>query len=86
MEAACRAGGVQLMDGTMWVHSERTPFLLAAIRDKGTMGSITDVTSTFTFAGEPLPNMSPDSEHCADELRVSRRDPHDASFQTTHRG
>lgn len=51
MEAACRAGGVQLMDGTMWVHGERTPFLLAAVRDAATMGSITDVTSTFTFAG-----------------------------------
>jgi hypothetical protein len=52
MVAACAAHGVQLMDGTMWVHSPRAAHMRAALRS-GALGVLRDVASTFTFNAPP---------------------------------
>ena len=59
--AACAAAGVQLMDGTMFVHHARTHALAAALAE-GRVGSPRVVTSTFGFAG--------DTEFLGNDIRV----------------
>jgi len=54
MIAACRQHGVQLMDGTMWTHHERTPVMRHPIAD-GTLGRSRRVTSAFTFNWDEIP-------------------------------
>jgi predicted dehydrogenase len=44
----CAEHNVQLMDGTMWVHGERTADMAAILRS-GVLGALRDVTSTFTL-------------------------------------
>lgn len=48
MIAACRAHGVQLMDGVMWSHHPRTEAMRSAI-DAGKLGRLRTVTSAFSF-------------------------------------
>ncbi len=54
MIAACREHGVQLMDGTMWVHHARTPQMHRFI-DEGTLGHLRRVTSAFSFNWDQIP-------------------------------
>jgi len=54
MADACRQNGVQLMDGVMWVHHERT----AAMKQKlteGILGQLRRVTAAFTFNWDTIP-------------------------------
>lgn len=54
MADACRQNGVQLMDGVMWVHHQRT----AAMKEKignGTLGRLRRVTAAFTFNWNTVP-------------------------------
>lgn len=46
---ACEKSGVQLMDGTMWMHHPRTKALKMKIDDGQALGDIKEVTATFTF-------------------------------------
>ena len=39
MSTACQENGVQLMDGVMWVHHERTPKMRQMI-ENGTLGKV----------------------------------------------
>ena len=50
MAAACRTNGVQLMDGTMWVHHPRTMDMLQQVRS-GALGELRRVTAAF---GHPI--------------------------------
>jgi predicted dehydrogenase len=54
MADACRSNGVQLMDGVMWVHHERTEAMAEVIRE-GTLGALRRVTAAFTFCWERVP-------------------------------
>ncbi len=55
MAAVCREAGVQLLDGTMWVHHPRSAEMRLFLQD-GSLGNLRRVTSTFTFNGaEMLP-------------------------------
>ena len=54
MVAACRANGVQLMDGTMWKHHARTAAMRGHI-ERGELGRLRRVTSAFTLNWDPLP-------------------------------
>lgn len=45
---ACKENGVQFMDGTMWLHSNRTQALEKHITN-GDIGDVKRVTSGFTF-------------------------------------
>ena len=54
MAAACRSHDVQLMDGVMWVHHERT-FAMKQILDDGTLGRMRRVTAAFTFNWDIIP-------------------------------
>jgi len=47
MFAACRAHGVQYMDGTMWSHHPRTK-QMKAVLDSGVLGPLRRITSAFT--------------------------------------
>lgn len=54
MADACLQNGVQLMDGVMWVHHERT----AAMKQKlteGILGQLRRVTAAFTFNWDTIP-------------------------------
>ena len=62
MVDACRANGVQLMDGVMWVHHDRTR-LMEQIIQSGDLGELRRVTSAFTFHWDQFPT---------DNIRVSR--------------
>jgi predicted dehydrogenase len=62
MVAACRAHGVQLMDGMMWVHHPRTAAMRRQI-DSGLLGPLRRVTAAFTFNWDALP---------ADNIRFQR--------------
>jgi len=55
MVAACKEHGVQLMDGTMWVHHERTP-KMKKILSEGTLGEFRRVTSAFCFNWDVMPD------------------------------
>jgi predicted dehydrogenase len=48
MANACRSAGVQLMDGVMWVHHDRTGAMKRVI-DDGRLGRLRHVSSVFTF-------------------------------------
>lgn len=54
MVDACRQNGVQLMDGVMWVHHERTAAMKQKITD-GTLGRLRRVTAAFTFNWDTIP-------------------------------
>ena len=54
MMDACRQNGVQLMDGVMWVHHERTAQMKEKLTD-GTLGKLRRVTSAFTFNWDTIP-------------------------------
>ena len=52
MVAACAAAGVQLMDGTMWVHNPRAAEVAARLRGPGAaLGALREVNSVFAFSG-----------------------------------
>lgn len=52
MADACRQNGVQLMDGVMWVHHERTKTMKQKLAD---LGELRRVTAAFTFNWEKIP-------------------------------
>ena len=54
MADACRQNGVQLMDGVMWVHHERTARMKQKLTD-GTLGNLRRVTAAFTFNWDSIP-------------------------------
>ena len=54
MVHACRTHNVQLMDGVMWMHHERT-FAMKQIIDNGTLGRMRRVTAAFTFNWDIIP-------------------------------
>ena len=54
MADACRQNGVQLMDGVMWVHHERTTAMKQKLSD-GTLGELRRVTAAFTFNWDTIP-------------------------------
>ena len=54
MAEACRKNNVQLMDGVMWTHNERTPQMKCLI-DNGDLGTIRRVTTAFTFNWDTIP-------------------------------
>ncbi|MDE0299801.1 MAG: Gfo/Idh/MocA family oxidoreductase [Candidatus Poribacteria bacterium] len=54
MANACSTNGVQLMDGVMWVHHNRTPQMRQII-DDGTLGKLRRVTSAFSLNWDAIP-------------------------------
>ena len=54
MANACKENGVQLMDGVMWVHHERTPEMKQVI-EGGALGKLRRVTSAFSFNWDTIP-------------------------------
>jgi predicted dehydrogenase len=54
MAAACERAGVQLMDGVMWVHHDRTEKIRAQIR-QGVLGTPRRVTAAFSFCYHEIP-------------------------------
>ena len=54
MADACRQNGVQLMDGVMWVHHERTAAMKQKLMDD-TLGQLRRVTAAFTFNWDTIP-------------------------------
>ncbi len=54
MADACHQNGVQLMDGVMWVHHERTAQMKRKLTD-GTLGRLRRVTAAFTFNWDTIP-------------------------------
>ncbi|TVR55567.1 MAG: gfo/Idh/MocA family oxidoreductase [Spirochaetaceae bacterium] len=48
MVSACRTNNVQLMDGVMWVHHDRTKEIRALL-DRSELGELRSVTSAFAF-------------------------------------
>lgn len=55
MAAACQSHNVQLMDGVMWMHHERT-FAMKQVLDNGTLGRMRRVTAAFTFNWDIVPD------------------------------
>jgi predicted dehydrogenase len=51
MTAACRAAGVQLMDGVMYMHSRRLPEMREVI-DGGRIGEVRRISAQFSFHGD----------------------------------
>jgi predicted dehydrogenase len=54
MADACQQHNVQLMDGVMWVHHERTTRMKQVI-DDGTLGRLRRVTAAFTSGWDTIP-------------------------------
>ncbi len=54
MADACHQNGVQLMDGVMWVHHERTAIMKQMLTD-GALGQLRRVTAAFTFNWDTVP-------------------------------
>ncbi len=54
MADACRQNGVQLMDGVMWVHHQRTAEMKRTLTDS-TLGRLRRVTAAFTFNWDTIP-------------------------------
>lgn len=54
MAKACEENGVQLMDGVMWAHHDRTLQMKQIIED-GTLGKLRRVTSAFSFNWDTIP-------------------------------
>ena len=52
MADACRQNGVQLMDGVMWVHHERTTMMKQHL---ASLGELRRVTAAFTFNWNTIP-------------------------------
>ena len=52
MADACRQNGVQLMDGVMWVHHERTKLMKQELAN---LGDLRRVTAAFTFNWHTIP-------------------------------
>ena len=52
MADACRNNGVQLMDGVMWVHHDRTKMMKQKLKD---LGELRRVTAAFTFNWNTIP-------------------------------
>ena len=55
MSDACKANRVQLMDGVMWIHHDRTSKMLELI-ENGSLGEMRRVTATFTFNWDQIPH------------------------------
>ena len=55
MVTACGEAGVQLMDGTMWMHNPRALHMRSVLDDARAVGRLRTVTSSFAFSGCPLP-------------------------------
>jgi predicted dehydrogenase len=53
MLAACARGGVQLMDGVMFVHGARLAALRATLDDGASVGTVRRIASQFSFNGSP---------------------------------
>lgn len=49
---ACSDVGVQLMDGTMWMHNPRVLHMRSVLDDPRAVGRLRSVTSSFAFPGE----------------------------------
>lgn len=49
---ACSDAGVQLMDGTMWMHNPRALHMRSVLDDPRAVGRLRSVTSSFAFPGE----------------------------------
>jgi predicted dehydrogenase len=47
---ACRASGVQFMDGVMFMHGKRLPLLRSVLDDGETVGQLRRIVSNFSFA------------------------------------
>lgn len=54
MAAACEAAGVQLMDGVMWVHHDRTMKVRELLWNNA-LGELRRVTAAFTFCYHEIP-------------------------------
>ena len=54
MTDACHQNGVQLMDGVMWVHHDRTAAMKQKLTDD-TLGELRRVTAAFTFNWDTIP-------------------------------
>ncbi|RKU36524.1 oxidoreductase [Candidatus Poribacteria bacterium] len=54
MADACRQNGVQLMDGVMWVHHQRTAEMKRTLTDSA-LGKLRRVTAAFTFNWDTIP-------------------------------
>jgi predicted dehydrogenase len=54
MADACRQHGVQLMDGVMWVHHDRTRAMRQKL-DEGLLGKLRRVTAAFSFHWDEVP-------------------------------
>ncbi|GLU16444.1 hypothetical protein SLE2022_328770 [Rubroshorea leprosula] len=50
--AACDANGVQIMDGTMWLHHPRTHKMSEFLNNEELFGQLRMVNSCFTFGGD----------------------------------
>ncbi|KAF9612259.1 hypothetical protein IFM89_038681 [Coptis chinensis] len=50
---ACDSNGVQLMDGTMWMHHPRTELMKQFLNDPNRFGQLKSVHSSFTFCAKP---------------------------------
>ena len=55
MADACRENRVQLMDGVMWVHNQRTAEMKGII-DSGALGKLRRVTAAFTISWDKIPD------------------------------
>ncbi|KAK6940092.1 Gfo/Idh/MocA-like oxidoreductase, N-terminal [Dillenia turbinata] len=53
IEEACESAGVQLMDGTMWMHHPRTAKMREFLSDSERFGQLKSVHIIFTFAFDP---------------------------------
>ncbi|MDF1657172.1 MAG: Gfo/Idh/MocA family oxidoreductase [Verrucomicrobiales bacterium] len=51
--AACKAAGVQFMDGVMFMHSDRLPALRAELDQGDAVGEIKRIASQFSFLAPP---------------------------------
>ena len=54
MAHACKQHGVQLMDGVMWVHHDRTRVMREHL-DSGVLGKLRRVTAAFSFNWDEIP-------------------------------
>ncbi|POO00282.1 Glucose-fructose oxidoreductase, bacterial [Trema orientale] len=50
---ACESSGVQIMDGTMWMHHPRTAAMRDFLSDSDLFGQLKSIHATFTFAANP---------------------------------
>ncbi|KAK7271002.1 hypothetical protein RJT34_26573 [Clitoria ternatea] len=49
---ACESNGLQLMDGTMWMHHPRTAAMKEFLSDAHRFGRLTSIQTCFTFAAD----------------------------------